>query len=159
MERTLVIVKPDGVQRRLVGDILGRFEKKGFQILGLKMMRIDMALAEKHYEVHKARPFYASLVKFMTSAPVVVVALAGVEAVKVVRKMVGATFGPEAEPGTIRGDYGLSRSFNLIHASDSPETGEREVALFFKKDDLIESEVPGKRWVYDDEDLQPKKKA
>lgn len=153
MEKTLLIVKPDGVQRRLVGEIIGRFERKGFQIIGLKLMTIDRALAERHYEVHKERPFYPALVRFMTSGPVVVFALAAVDAIKVVRKMVGATFGPEAEPGTIRGDLGLSRSFNLIHASDSPESAAHELSLFFEAAELQEYAVPGQDWIYDAEDL------
>ena len=121
MERTLIIFKPDSVQRGLCGEILSRFEKKGLQIVGMKLMRIPQSLAETHYEAHKGKPFYAGLVKFMTSSAVVVLALAGKDAIVVSRKLMGATFGSKAEPGTIRGDFGVSNSFNLVHGSDSPE--------------------------------------
>ncbi len=122
MERTLIILKPDAVQRGLCGQILDRFEKKGLQIVGLKFMKIPQALAETHYGPHKGKPFYDGLVKFMTSSPVIVLALYGKDAIAIARKMMGATFGSKAEPGTIRGDFGVSNSFNLIHGSDSPES-------------------------------------
>ena len=154
MQRTLVIVKPDGVRRRLVGEILARFERKGLEIVACRMMRIDTPLAERHYEIHKGRPFYPGLIRFMTSGAVVLAVVQGVAAVKVVRKMVGATFGPEAEPGTIRGDFGMSRAFNLIHASDSPETAEREVSLFFSPQEVLRSDPADERWIYDAEDLR-----
>src|SRR5215471_3838332 len=132
MERTLIILKPDAVQRGICGQILTRFEKKGLQIAGMKFMKIPTTLAETHYEPHKGKPFYAGLVKFMTSSPVLVIVLEGKDAIAISRKMMGATFGSKAEPGTIRGDYGVSNSFNLIHGSDSPEAAERELRLFFK---------------------------
>ncbi len=122
MERTLIILKPDAVQRGLCGQIIDRFEKKGLQIVGLKFMKIPQTLAETHYGPHKGKPFYDGLVKFMTSSPVIVLALYGKDAIGVARKMMGATFGSKAEPGTIRGDFGVSNSFNLIHGSDSPES-------------------------------------
>ena len=149
MERTLIILKPDAVQRGLVGQIVTRFEKKGLQVVGMKMMRIPQQLAETHYEPHRGKPFYPGLVKFMTSSPVVVLALAGKDAIVIARKMMGATFGSKAEPGTIRGDFGVSNSFNLIHGSDSPEAAQRELGLFFKPDELLQWTPAGQGWVYD----------
>ena len=155
MERTLIILKPDAVQRGLCGEIVTRFEKKGLQIVGMKMMRIGQQLAETHYEPHKGKPFYPGLVKFMTSSPVVVLALAGKDAIAISRKMMGATFGSKAEPGTIRGDFGVSNSFNLIHGSDSPEAAQRELGLFFKADELLQWTPAGQGWVYDLSKGQP----
>ena len=149
METTLLIVKPDGVQRGLVGRIIGRFEDKGLQITGLKLMRISGELAATHYEAHKSRPFYPGLVRFMTSSPVVVMALKGVNAIAICRKLMGATFGPDAEPGTIRGDLGCSRSFNLIHGSDSPEAAERELGLFFGDGEVLDWDSCRLDWTYD----------
>jgi nucleoside-diphosphate kinase len=149
MERTLIILKPDAVQRGLCGEIVTRFERKGLQIVGCKFMKISQQLAETHYEPHKGKPFYPGLVKFMTSSPVVVLALAGKDAIAISRKMMGATFGSKAEPGTIRGDFGVSNSFNLIHGSDSPESAQRELGLFFKADELIDWTPAGQGWVYD----------
>ena len=149
MERTLIILKPDAVQRGLAGEILTRFEKKGLQIVGMKFMQIPRQLAETHYEPHKGKPFYPGLVSFMTSSPVVVLALAGKDAIAISRKMMGATFGSKAEPGTIRGDFGVSNSFNLIHGSDSPESAQRELGLFFKPEELIDWQPAGRAWVYD----------
>src|SRR5713226_7504874 len=149
MERTLIILKPDAVQRGLIGQIITRFENKGLQIVGMKLMRLSSQLVETHYEPHKGKPFYAGLVKFMTSSPVVVLALEGKDAIAVARKMMGATFGSKAEPGTIRGDYGVSNSFNLIHGSDSPESAVRELGLFFKADELVEWKPASQQWVYD----------
>ena len=149
MERTLIILKPDAVQRGLVGEIVTRFEKKGLQVVGMKMMRIPAELAETHYEPHRGKPFYAGLVKFMTSSPVIVLALAGKDAIAISRKMMGATFGSRAEPGTIRGDFGVSNSFNLIHGSDSPEAAIRELGLFFKPDELLDWTPAVQQWVYD----------
>ena len=149
MERTLIILKPDAVQRGLIGEIVTRFERKGIQIAGLKFMKIPTQLAETHYEPHKGKGFYAGLVKFMTSSPVVVIALQGKDVINISRKMMGATFGSKAEPGTIRGDYGVSNSFNLIHGSDSPESAARELKLFFKPDELLEWSPASQGWVYD----------
>ena len=149
MERTLIILKPDAVQRGLCGEIITRFEKKGLQIVGAKLMKIPTQLAETHYEPHKGKPFYPGLVKFMTSSPVIVLALAGKDAIAIARKMMGATFGSKAEPGTIRGDFGVSNSFNLIHGSDSPESAARELGLFFKPDELVEWTPAGQGWTYD----------
>jgi nucleoside-diphosphate kinase len=149
MERTLIILKPDAVQRGLCGQIITRFEQKGFQVVGCKFMKISQQLAETHYEPHKGKPFYAGLVKFMTSSPVIVLALAGKDAIAISRKMMGATFGSKAEPGTIRGDFGVSNSFNLIHGSDSPEAATRELGLFFKKEELVDWTPASQGWVYD----------
>jgi nucleoside-diphosphate kinase len=149
MERTLIILKPDTVHRGLCGEILTRFEKKGLQIVGLKMMKISQSLSETHYEAHKSKPFYAGLVKFMTSSPVIVLALSGKDAINIARKMMGKTFGSQADPGTIRGDYGVSNSFNLIHGSDSPESAQRELSLFFKPEELLDWTPVSQTWVYD----------
>jgi nucleoside-diphosphate kinase len=149
MERTLIILKPDAVQRGLCGEILTRFEKKGLQIVGLKFMTISQKLAETHYEPHKGKPFYPGLVSFMTRSPVVVLALQGNGAIAIARKMMGATFGSKAEPGTIRGDLGVSNSFNLIHGSDSPEAAQRELGLFFKPEELTDWSPAVGPWVYD----------
>ena len=149
METTLIILKPDAVQRGLMGRIITRFEDKGFQIVGCKMMKLSQNLAERHYESHKGKPFYDGLVGFMTSSPVLVLALRGVGAIDMSRKMMGATFGSKAEPGTIRGDFGVSNSFNLIHGSDSPEAAARELELFFDDAELHDLDRAIEGWVYD----------
>jgi nucleoside-diphosphate kinase len=149
MEKTLIILKPDSVQRGLVGKILTRFEEKGLQIVGMKMITISQDLASRHYAPHKGKPFYDGLVRFMTSSPVVVLALQGKGAIEISRKMMGATFGFKAEPGTIRGDYGVSSSFNLIHGSDSPESAATELALWFKPEELQNYELANRVWSYD----------
>lgn len=149
METTLIILKPDAVQRGLCGRIIARFEDKGLQVVGMKLMQIPMKLAETHYEAHKTKPFYPGLVKFMTSSPVVVMALRGNGAITIARNMMGATFGSKANPGTIRGDFGVSNSFNLIHGSDSPEAAERELTLFFQPGEIVNWARHGDQWVYD----------
>lgn len=149
METTLIIFKPDAVQRGLTGRILARFEDKGLQVVGLKLMQISQQLAATHYEAHKERPFYPGLVKFMTSSPVVVLALRGNGAITIARNLMGATFGSKANPGTIRGDFGVSNSFNLIHGSDSPEAAERELKLFFKPEELLSWPRHADQWIYD----------
>jgi nucleoside-diphosphate kinase len=149
METTLIILKPDAVQRGLMGRIISRFEDKGLQVVGCKLMQISGELAATHYEAHKERPFYAGLVNFMTSSPVLVLAVRGMDSIAISRKMMGATFGSKAEPGTIRGDFGVSNSFNLIHGSDSPEAAEREIGLFFGAGDVLDSERAIEGWVYD----------
>src|SRR6478736_1450855 len=155
MDRPLIILTPDAVQRGPCGEIISRFEKKGLQIVALKLMKIPQQLAETHYEPHRGKPFYAGLVKFMTSSPVIVLALAGKDAIAISRKMMGATFGSKAEPGTIRGDFGVSNSFNLIHGSDSPESAARELKLFFKPEELLDWTPAGQPWVYDMSKGQP----
>ena len=149
MDKTLIILKPDSVQRGLAGRIISRFENKGFQILGLKLMHISRELAERHYAVHKDKPFYPRLLEYITSSPVVVMALEANNAIAVSRKMMGATFGSNAEPGTIRGDFSLSNSFNLIHGSDSTEAAQTEIALYFQPGELLEYERASQTWVYD----------
>jgi nucleoside-diphosphate kinase len=146
LEQTLVILKPDAVQRRLLGRIIQRFEDKGLRIAAVKFMRISKDLAERHYAVHKGKPFYPSLIEYITSGPVVVMVLAGPQAIAVTRKMMGKTFGFEAEPGTIRGDYGISRTLNLIHGSDGPDSAGKEIALFFSKDEIIEFNMCDEPW-------------
>ena len=155
MERTLIILKPDAIQRGLIGDIIKRFEQKGIIIVGGKFMKIPVSLAEQHYAPHKGKPFYEGLVKFMTSSPVLVLALAGKDVINISRKMMGATFGSKAEPGTIRGDFGVSNSFNLIHGSDSPESAARELGLFFKPEELVQWSPASQIWVYDFAKGQP----
>jgi nucleoside-diphosphate kinase len=147
MQRTLVIFKPDCVQRRLVGRILARFEAKGLRVAALKMIQVDRALAEKHYAEHRERPFFGGLIGFITASPVVVGVLEGPEAVAVVRRMLGKTSGIEAEPGTIRGDFSISKQNNLIHGSDGLESAEREIALWFRPEELVSYEVAGEAWV------------
>lgn len=149
METTLIILKPDAVQRGLMGRILSRFEDKGLQVVGCKMMQISQQLAATHYEAHKERGFYPGLVKFMTSSPVLVLALKGNGAIAIARGMMGATFGSKANPGTIRGDFGVSNSFNLIHGSDSPEAAEREMKLFFAPGEVQTWSRASETWVYD----------
>ncbi len=149
METTLVLVKPDGVQRRLVGRILARFEEKGLQIAGLRFTRLEPSLLERHYGAHKGKPFYEGLVSYMASSPVVVLALRGKNAVAVVRKMMGATFGSKAEPGTIRGDFAISDGFNLVHGSDSAEAAAREIGIFFGAEGIVEWAPGDAPWVYD----------
>lgn len=136
-QRTLILIKPDAVKRRLIGRILNRFEDKGIRIAGMKLMKISQELAGKHYQDHKGKPFYDGLVGFMTSDPVVAMVLEGPHAITVCRSMMGATFGFKADPGTIRGDFGISNQFNLVHGSDSPEAAEREIGLFFPGGDGV----------------------
>lgn len=149
MQRTLVMLKPDAVHRGLLGRILARFEAKGLKILALKMAMLDRETARRHYARHKGKDFYEPLIRFVTSAPVVFVVLEGKDAVALVRKMLGATFGPEAEPGTIRGDFGVSNRFNLVHGSDSPEAAEEEIDLFFRPDELLDWQPVALPWTYD----------
>ncbi len=149
METTLIILKPDAVQRGLVGRIVSRFEDKGLQIVGAKLMRISSDLAARQYADHQGKPFYDGLVRFMTSAPVLVLAIRGVGAIAICRKLMGATFGSNAEPGSIRGDFGVSNSFNLVHGSDGPESAQRELALFFAAGELLDDARTIDEWVYD----------
>lgn len=149
MERTVVLLKPDAVQRGLVGRLLARFEEKGLKIVALKMAVLSRALAERHYAPHKGKDFYEPLIRFVTSGPMVLAVLEGKGAVAVVRKMMGATFGSSAEPGTLRGDFGISNRFNLVHGSDSSETAARELALFFKPEELLDWQPAAWPWIYD----------
>jgi nucleoside-diphosphate kinase len=145
-ERTLVLVKPDGVQRLLVGRIISRFEERGLKIVGLKLVAVSRELAERHYAVHRDKPFFPGLVAFITSSPLVAMALEGPAAIAVVRAMVGATRPHEAAPGTIRGDLALETAQNLIHASDGPETATAELALWFAPGELVAYEREIDRW-------------
>ena len=145
-ERTLVLVKPDGVQRGLIGEIVGRFERRGLHLVGLKLMRITDELAGRHYAEHEGKPFFSGLVGFITSAPVVAMVWEGPAAVSLVRTMMGATDPAKSAPGTIRGDLALSIGTNVIHGSDSPERGEVEVGLFFQPHELVDWESATKSW-------------
>ena len=146
-QRTLVLVKPDGVQRALVGEILRRLEGRGLKLVGLKMMTVSTEVAGRHYAEHQGKPFYAGLISFITSGPVVAMVWEGREAVAVVRALMGATDPLKAQPGTIRGDLALDHGMNLIHGSDSPARAETEVALFFKPAESFEYERTIDRWV------------
>jgi nucleoside-diphosphate kinase len=152
LERTLVLVKPDGVQRLLAGRILARYEKRGLRLVGLKLMQTSRDLAERHYAVHRERPFFGGLVDFITSAPLVAAVLEGPNAIGIVRAMNGATRPHEAAPGTIRGDFALETAQNLVHASDSPETAASEVALWFTPAELLDYPREIDRWVLAPED-------
>ena len=146
-ERTLIILKPDAVQRGLIGTIVARFEAKGLRLAGMKLMRISTDLAERHYGVHKDKPFYPGLLEYITSGPVVVLALEGPRAIGTARTLMGKTFGYEAEPGTIRGDFGLSKTYNLVHGSDSPESAAFEIGLYFRDDELVEFSPALGKWI------------
>ena len=147
MQRTLIILKPDCVQRRLAGEILRRFEAKGLTLAALKLVQTPRDQAEAHYAEHKERPFFGGLIDFLTGGPVIVGVVAGPDAVAVVRKMLGKTNGAEAEPGTVRGDFSNSKQNNLVHGSDSPESAAREIALWFKPGEIVEYEIAGSQWV------------
>lgn len=149
MERSLIILKPDAVQRGLVSTILGRLEQRGLRFAGLKMMHVTEELARKHYAEHEGKPFFAGLIEYITSGPVVVIVVTGKNVIETVRTMVGATNPVKAAPGTIRGDFGLEIGRNLIHASDSPESGERETAIFFASNELVKMERSVDRWIYE----------
>ncbi len=149
MQRTFVMIKPDGVQRGLIGEIIERIEKKGLKIVGLKMIKLPKELAEKQYEEHKGKDFFEGLIKYVTSGPVVVMVVEGKNAVKAMRKLVGATDPLEATPGTIRGDFGLEIGRNIIHASDSEKSAEREIFLFFKEDEIFEYRRIDEAWLYE----------
>jgi len=147
VERTLIIVKPEGVQRGLAGQVLARFEAKGLKIVGLKLLQIPRELAERHYAEHQGKPFYEGLVSHITSSPVVVGVLEGPEAISVARTLMGATNPRTAPPGTIRGDFGLEIGLNIVHGSDSPESAQREIGIFFAPAEVVGYERAGDRWV------------
>ena len=146
MEQTLIILKPDCIQRRVIGRIVQRFEDKGLTLTAMKMMHISRELAERHYAPHKGKPFYPGLIDYITSSPVVVMVLAGNGVIDMARKLMGATFGFEAEPGTIRGDFGASKTFNLVHGSDSPESAEIEIALYFEPNQILDYRTAADAW-------------
>lgn len=147
IERTLVLLKPDCVQRRLIGRIMSRFEDKGFNIVAMKLIRITPDLAKQHYAEHVSKPFYHGLEAFITGAPVVAMIIEGLEAIRVVREMLGATSGLKAAAGTIRGDYSSSRQMNLVHASDGPEAAAREIALYFRDSEIFAYEPTLTPWL------------
>lgn len=148
MERTFFMVKPDGVQRNLAGRILTRVEAKGLKPIGLKLMIISRDLAVQHYAEHKDKPFFEELVSFITSGPVLAMVLEGENAIQTVRKMMGKTNPFDAPHGTIRGDFGMSMSKNVVHGSDSPESAAREIALFFKEEELLDYDKIDQDWLY-----------
>jgi nucleoside-diphosphate kinase len=147
MERTLVLLKPDCVQRRLMGQVLARFETKGLNIVAMKMLRVTPELAKQHYAEHVNKPFYPGLERFITAAPIVALIVEGLDVIRVVREMLGATSGLKANPGTIRGDYSSSRQMNLVHASDGPEAAAREIALYFTANEIFEFELTLRPWL------------
>lgn len=149
MEQTLIIVKPDGVQRGLVGEIIGRFERRGLRIVALKMLHLTRDMAERHYDVHKGKHFYDQLVEYISSGPVVAAVIEGPDVINTVRKMVGKTRPNEAEPGTIRGDLAVTGLRNLIHASDAPETALKEISLFFDRAEVLSYRRDVDRWIYE----------
>jgi nucleoside-diphosphate kinase len=149
VERTLVIVKPDAVQRGLIGEIVGRVERRGLRIVAMKLMQIDPALAERHYAVHKGKPFYPGLIRYITSAPVVAMVLEGKNAIEDVRRTMGATNPADAAPGTIRADLGLEVGRNLVHGSDGAETAAFEIPLFFGDEEILEYARDVDRWIFE----------
>lgn len=153
IERTLVLLKPDAVNRGLMGEIISRFERKGLKISAMRMLQVDDKLANEHYESLKDKPFFPSLVEFITSCPVVAMVLEGPSTVSVVRTIMGPTFGLDAPGGTIRGDFGISKQFNLVHGSDSPESAEREISLYFKPEDIMSYDVITREWTWAEEDI------
>ena len=152
LERSLLLVKPDGVQRRLAGKIITRIEDKGLKLVGLKMLQVTKELAAEHYAEHLEKPFYPLLEEFITAGPVVAIAVEGPEAISVMRSMMGSTNGRESAPGTIRGDFGLSRQMNLIHGSDSPEAATRELTIYFKPEELVDYDTTLGGWVCADDE-------
>ena len=148
MEKTFIMVKPDGVQRGLIGEIVNRFEQKGFSLVGAKLMQISQELAENHYGEHKERPFFGELVDFITSGPVFAMVWEGENVIKTSRLMIGATNPQVANPGSIRGDYAITVGKNIIHGSDSAESAEREINLFFNESELVNYEKQDKTWIY-----------
>jgi nucleoside-diphosphate kinase len=148
MEKTFIMVKPDGVQRGLIGEIVSRFEKKGFQLLGAKLISVSTKLAQEHYKEHKERPFFGELIDFITCSPVFALVLTGDNVIATARQMMGKTNPSEALSGTIRGDYGISLGMNIIHGSDSPTSAERELALWFPESEQVEYDKTLNRWIY-----------
>jgi len=149
LEHTLVIIKPDAVQRGLIGEIINRFERRGLRIVAMKLMQIDETLARRHYAVHEGKPFYEPLIRYITSSPVVVMVLEGNNAIEIVRRTMGATNPAEAAPGTIRADFGLEIGRNLVHGSDGPETAAFEVPLFFTEEEILSYARDTDRWIFE----------
>ena len=148
MERTLVVLKPDALQRKLVGEIIGRLERRGLKLTAMRLLMVSDEMAKQMYSVHEGKDFYEPLVKFITSSPIMAMVIEGVGVIEVVRSMIGPTFGPDAPAGTIRGDLGLSRRYNLIHGSDSPESASREIPIFFRDEDILDYSPVDEQWVY-----------
>jgi nucleoside-diphosphate kinase len=148
MERTLVLLKPDCVQRRLAGRVISRFEEKGLNLIAMKLMRVTTELARRHYAEHVQKGWYPELEGFITASPIVAMVVEGPEAIRVVREMVGATNGLKANPGTIRGDYSTSQQMNLVHASDGPESAKREVEIFFTAEEIHDYEPTLRKWTH-----------
>ena len=148
-EKTLILLKPDAVQRAIAGEIISRFEKKGLKIVAMKLVNVTKELAHTHYAEHKEKPFFKGLVEFITAGPTLSMVVEGDNAIAVVRKLVGATNPQNADPGTIRHDFGMVTGRNLIHASDSPTSAAREISLFFKKEDIIDYRLVHEKWVYE----------
>ncbi|MBN1125752.1 MAG: nucleoside-diphosphate kinase [Sedimentisphaerales bacterium] len=151
-ERTLIIIKPDAIQRGLAGEIISRFEQKGFKLVASKFMKISKTLAQKHYAVHKDKPFFARVVAYLSSSPSLVMVWQADHIIKMSRRMMGETFGTEASPGTIRGDFGCSQGFNLIHGSDSPASADQEIPLYFKNDEICDYPLANEHWLYGDKE-------
>jgi len=149
LERTLVIIKPDAVQRGLIGEIVARFERRGLRIAALKLMHIDKPLARRHYAIHEGKPFFEPLIRYITSSPVVVMVLEGNDAIEIARRTMGATRPAEATPGTIRADFGLEVGRNLVHGSDGPDTAAFEMPLFFAEDEILSYERDTDRWIFE----------
>ncbi|MDD2643899.1 MAG: nucleoside-diphosphate kinase [Methanobacteriaceae archaeon] len=150
MEKSFVMMKPDAVARRLMGKILTRFEEKGLQLKAIKLMTISEDLAKEHYGEHSEKPFFNDLVDYIISGPVLAMVIEGDDAISLIRKMVGATNPQEAELGTIRGDYGIQTGRNIIHASDAPESAEREIGLFFNEDEIVDYDMVDNTWIYEE---------
>ncbi|MDQ6780629.1 MAG: nucleoside-diphosphate kinase [Candidatus Eremiobacteraeota bacterium] len=149
MERSLILIKPDAVQRGLIGEVLSRFERRGLQIVGLKLVRVSEALAQEHYKEHVGKKFFGSLVDYITSCPIVALVVQGSNAVEIARTTIGATNPVAAAPGSIRGDFGISIGRNLVHGSDSPASAEREVKIFFKDDELLSYARSADQWIFE----------
>lgn len=151
-QRTLIIIKPDAVQRHLMGSIISRFEQKGLKIVAAKFMQIPQELARKHYAVHEDKPFFEGVVNYLASSPVLIMVLEAEDVIAMSRKLMGETFGNEATPGTIRGDFGACRGYNLVHGSDAPETAEYEMGLYFKPEEIVDYKLADEDWLYGSND-------
>ena len=147
-QRTLIIIKPDGVQRHVIGQIISRFERKGFKLVAAKFTQVTESMARQFYAVHKDKPFFESLARYLASAPVLAMVWEADGVIQMARKMLGATFGYEAQPGTIRGDFSCSRGYNLVHGSDSPESAEFEIPLFFTPEEIVNYDLADEKWLY-----------
>ena len=153
-ERTYVMIKPDGVQRRLIGEIVSRIERKGLSVMAMKLAKLNSNQIKELYKVHEGKPFYNSLVSFISSGHVVAFVIGGYQAVSVMRSLMGETFGFKAQPGTIRGDYGVSKGFNLIHGSDSPESAAREIPIIFSESEIIKNPIENLTWINEEAELK-----